>query len=221
MDSDPIILSSMAAQEPELTADQVQAMYEYKVPVLAAGAACSLKKELAPEPFKLAEALGLTGDYSELTSHSETARLWRLKLVVDELAAATKADWVGVYRSTTSKSSGGPVLLKEAYIGRPSRAEFPLTEEFAKNSNNSTVGLFGKAVLVEDTKTYEGPYYMCDGEVRSEYCTPIVHPTSGAVLGIIDAEAFAPNHFTADVVKQIDSVCAGLASCGLMTPTPA
>ena len=35
--------------------------------------------------------------------------------------------------------------MQEAYVGAPSRAEFPLTEEFARTSNNSTVGLSGKA----------------------------------------------------------------------------
>ena len=45
-------------------------------------------------------------------------------------------------------AAGIPVLVKLAYVGRPSRAEFPLTKEFAEKSTNSTVGLTGRATVI-------------------------------------------------------------------------
>lgn len=58
-------------------------------------------------------------------------------------------------------SDGQPYqgLLKEAYRGAASRAIFPLTAEFAEQSNNSWVALNAKAKLVADVSAYEGPYY--------------------------------------------------------------
>jgi len=80
---------------------------------------------------------------------------------------------------TGSASTGAPrtptgrgVLVKEAYVGEPSRAEFPLTESFAERSNNSSVGLSGEAVLVEDVAEHDGPYYECDDSVRSGSAVP-------------------------------------------------
>jgi L-methionine (R)-S-oxide reductase len=61
-------------------------------------------------------------------------------------------------------------LLKTAYVGDPSRALFPLNEEFAKNSNNSTVGLSGRWVVVQDVRSYNGPYYECAQKACSIAC---------------------------------------------------
>jgi hypothetical protein len=41
-------------------------------------------------------------------------------------------------------------LMKLAYTGAPSRAYFPLTEEFAKSSNNSTVAMTGNTGIIQD-----------------------------------------------------------------------
>ncbi len=41
-----------------------------------------------------------------------------------------------------------PCLVKEAYVGEPSRAYFPLTEEFALTSNNSTAALRQHAIVI-------------------------------------------------------------------------
>ncbi|KAK3273575.1 hypothetical protein CYMTET_18190 [Cymbomonas tetramitiformis] len=177
---DPILIEVMSAETPSLSVDEVQSMYEYQVPIVAEGGACSRKKEMAAEPYCLADSLGLGKDYEALATHPQTARIWCLGKIMKLLAEEISAEWVGVYRSVDLGS--GPVLLKEAYVGRPSRAEFPLTKEFAENSNNSTVGL------------------------------------TGAVLGIIDAEAFRPEHFTTEFRARIDKVCAGIASSGLLRP---
>jgi len=39
-------------------------------------------------------------------------------------------------------------LLKEAYVGEPSRAYFPLTTDFAVGSNNSTVAMSNIGVVI-------------------------------------------------------------------------
>ena len=38
--------------------------------------------------------------------------------------------------------------MKEAYVGEPSRAFFPLTPEFAAGSNNSTVAMTSTAIII-------------------------------------------------------------------------
>ncbi|MDC2890843.1 hypothetical protein [Psychrosphaera algicola] len=68
-----------------------------------------------------------------------------------------------------------------AYFGEPSRAEFPLTPEFATISNNSFVGLYGEKRTINDVQKYVadgGEYYTCDPKVKSELCWPILSPNS-------------------------------------------
>jgi putative methionine-R-sulfoxide reductase with GAF domain len=84
--------------------------------------------------------------------------------------------------------------VKLSYVGRPSRAEFPLTREFAARSTNSTVGLTGRAVVIDDVARHVeagGGFYVCDEGVQSEACLPILAQDGGVarVAGIVDAEA--------------------------------
>ena len=67
------------------------------------------------------------------------------------------ADWFGIYRKISYH--GNEVLVKEAYTGEPSRAIFPLTNEFAEISNNSWVGMKGIGKVIQDVNNYDGPYY--------------------------------------------------------------
>jgi|GEM_PF-3222206 len=193
---------------PDFTTAQTQNLYHYPVPQ-ESEVGCGLK---AKEPYCLEDTLGLRS--RNLLSHPNTERLWRLNKIIEELEALTKVDWIGIYR-VTKNLEREPVLLKEAYYGRFSRAEFPLTAEFAKGSNNSTVGLSKKAILVQSVEAYEGPYYTCDTAVQSEFCLPILGPT-GALLGIIDAEAFKPEFFTDEKILEITKVAYDLGQSELL-----
>jgi len=82
------------------------------------------------------------------------------------------------------KSEVGRALVKEAYIGEVSRAIFPLTDEFAKTSNNSFVGIHKTARVIKDVEGYDGPYYECSSKVKSELCVPIL-TSAGAVVGTV------------------------------------
>jgi putative methionine-R-sulfoxide reductase with GAF domain len=85
-------------------------------------------------------------------------------------------------------------------VGRPSRAEFPLTREFAERSTNSTVGLTGRATVIEDVSRHVeagGGFYVCDDGVQSEACVPILDE-SKEVMGIVDVEANPKGFFGAD-----------------------
>ncbi len=144
---------------------------------------CSIVDELAPVPYDLTGILGGRTEQS-------TRRLALLERVVERVQETTGCDWVGVYQRRRTPA-GGEVLVKLSYVGRPSRAEFPLTPEFAAGSTNSTVGLTGRALVIDDVKRHvEGGagFYVCDGEVQSEACVPILDETR-RVLGIVDAEA--------------------------------
>jgi len=120
--------------------------------------------------------------------------------------------------SSRSHLSRSRYLLKLAYVGRPSRAVFPLNELFHDISNNSWVAMEARPKLIQDVAAYDGPYYACDGDVQSELCAPIVDPASGAVLGIIDAESFRKAHFTAERIAEVLQACADLGRCNLGFP---
>jgi putative methionine-R-sulfoxide reductase with GAF domain len=158
-------------------------LYTYRVPMLTEDGACSIVDELAPVPYDLGAILG---GRSEQT----TRRLALLARLVERAQETTGAEWVGIYQRRTHAAEA-PVLVKVAYVGRPSRAEFPLTREFAERSTNSAVGLTGHAIVLDDVSKHVeagGGFYVCDEGVQSEACVPILD-AGRQVIGIVDAEA--------------------------------
>lgn len=165
-------------------------LYTYQVPVLTEDGTCSIVDKLAPMPYDLAPILG---GQSEQT----TRRLALLERLVERAQETTGADWIGIYQRR-SREGGPPVLVKLAYVGKPSRAEFPLTREFAQRSTNSTVGLTGRATVIDDVGKHVeagGGFYVCDDGVQSEACVPILGDSE--VVGIVDAEAKPKGFFGA------------------------
>lgn len=164
-------------------------LYTYPVPMLTEDGTCSVIDELAPVPYDLT---GILGGRSE----QATRRLALLERLVERTQETTGCDWLGVYQRRVTPA-GQPVLVKLSYVGRPSRAEFPLTPEFALGSTNSTVGLTGRALVIDDVKQHVeagGGFYVCDDEVQSEACLPLLDETR-QVLGILDAEAKPKSFF--------------------------
>ncbi|MBI3145000.1 MAG: GAF domain-containing protein [Pseudogulbenkiania sp.] len=164
-------------------------LFRYPVPLLSEDGACSLVDELAAEPYDLSPLFG--GESVE----ARTA-LNDLNALVDSTNSRVGADWLGIYRVIGSKEQAK--LVKLAYRGGPSRAEFPLTESFAAGSNNSRVGLTGWGVVIDDVAAWRdmgGSYYECDPKVKSEVCLPVLNE-EGEVLGIIDAESADAGFFT-------------------------
>jgi L-methionine (R)-S-oxide reductase len=197
----------------DFSEEDVRDLYVYDVPRLSPDGSCSILEEKNDIPYNLAITLGLAFDIPALTNHPNTLRLWRLHRIVEQTYALTHVDWLGIYRKTQT-GEGETVLVKESYLGVFSRPEFPLTEEFAQHSNNSTVGLTGKAVIIQDVSGHTGPYYNCDTKVDSEFCVPIISPND-AIIGIIDVESFRTNHFSDDVALQIAKVAMDLGRRGL------
>jgi putative methionine-R-sulfoxide reductase with GAF domain len=94
-------------------------------------------------------------------------------------------------------------------MGLPSRAEFPMTAEFAHGSTNSTVGLSGRAMVIADVGHHVesgGGYYVCDPKVKSEACLPILGE-AGEVIGIVDAEAEARSFFGEERLASLAALC--------------
>lgn len=199
----------------KLTEEEIDRIYKYDVPKLGLDGSCSLTNEKEDKPYDLARTLGLEADFNKLKEHPQTLRIWRLYQVVKKVMDTVSPNWFGIYRKI-KKADGLDVLVKEAYAGAFSRAEFLLTEEFAKQSNNSTVGLTGKARYFGDLATYKGPYYECDNQVQSEYCGPILDE-QGRVIGIIDAESFQKKFFTPEKILQLTKVCQDLGKINLGT----
>ncbi|MGH7245556.1 MAG: GAF domain-containing protein [Candidatus Levyibacteriota bacterium] len=208
-----IVENAFSQDSPIFSDKEVENLFVYKVPKMSPDGSCSIIDEPAEKPYNLAATFGLSHDRSSLIDNSQIIRLWRLRRIVDEIFALTKVDWFGIYRKITNPK-GKLVLVKEAYKGLFSRAEFPLTEEFAKNSNNSTVGLTGKAVVIQNVAEHAGPYYKCDGKVNSEFCSPIFG-LDGNLIGIIDAESFENSHYSHEKLLQIAKVCFDLGQRNL------
>ena len=155
-------------------------LYEFKVPKLSPDGSCSVLDELEEKPYDLAARLGGR-------SLASTTRLMTLDMLVAHCQRALHAGWVGFYQARETPS--GAALVKLAYRGAPSRAEFPLTPEFAIKSNNSTVAMSGRANVINDVQAYRasgGAYYECDPTVKAEACLPII--SESGVVGLIDVE---------------------------------
>ncbi len=173
--------------------------WQYPVPELGEGGACSLFGELAAEPYDLALTLG--GKKAD-TEHA----LQQLQLFCQAFEQRTGLEWFGIYQARLKPQ---PVLVKLAYYGEPSRAEFPLNEVFALSSNNSSVGLSGQARVINDVPAYlasGGQYYSCDPKVQAEACLPLFDH-SGKIVGIIDAEAFNKDVFNAATLTLLVAIC--------------
>jgi len=185
-------------------------LFRYRVPKLSEDGACSLIEELADEPY----------DLNPLFEDREAAQaqLVNLNALIDSTNQRLGADWLGIYRAVGVMDDAR--LIKLAYTGRESRAEFPLTEAFAEKSNNSRVGLTGWGVVIDDIAKWQemgGSYYECDDKVKSEVCLPICTP-SGAVLGIIDAEAAEVGFFTPEKQAWLVALALVLAEPMLNLP---
>jgi L-methionine (R)-S-oxide reductase len=191
-----------AAGVPSISSrDAAVAMTRWRIPKVSPEGTCSRPDDLMPEPFDLLATM-FSEKVEELPLDAPVLkRLTVLQGFVAEMVRVTGADWVGIYRTVEDHPAtpSKRCLVKESYYGAPSRPFFPLTEEFASHSNNSTVGLTGNACIISDTRELsdDEPYYICDGKVRSELCAPIIN-SKGQVIGIIDAESFKPRHFGVD-----------------------
>lgn len=197
----------------DFSEEEIRELYVYDIPRLSPDGSCSILEEKSDIPYNLATTFGLNFVASVLKKHPQTLRLWRLHQIVEQLYSFTKVNWLGVYRKTQNENNE-TVLVKESYLGSLSRPEFPLSQRFAKHSNNSTVGLTGKAVLIQDVTKYPESYYNCDGKVNSEFCVPIIDQEH-AIIGIIDAESFITNYFSNDIILQIAKVAMDVGRKGL------
>jgi L-methionine (R)-S-oxide reductase len=193
------LIASLGGLEEEFDAD---ALYRYRVPMLSEDGSCSIIEELAPTPYDLSSVLGGRSDDS-------TRKLRLLNQAVQRVTDVTGAGWVGIYQRR-KLPAGSEALVKLAYRGRPSRAEFPLTAEFAQGSTNSQVGLSGKAVVIPDVEAHVrsgGGFYVCDTAVQSEACLPIFAPGGMDVVGILDAEAEPKAFFTPERLAVLVAAC--------------
>jgi putative methionine-R-sulfoxide reductase with GAF domain len=187
----------MDALAEKVAIGDADSLYTYPVPMLSEDGSCSLVDEIAPTPYDLTAILGGRDERT-------TRRLALLERLVERAQETTGADWIGIYQRRAD-AAGAPVLVKLSYVGRPSRAEFPLTREFAERSTNATVGLTGRATVIDDVGQHVnsgGGFYVCDADVQSEACLPIVDERR-EIAGIVDAEAKPTSFFGAERLAVI------------------
>jgi L-methionine (R)-S-oxide reductase len=181
------------------TPSSLNALYTYKVPKFSPDGTCSLRNGLDPTPYDVSKVLGGR-------SIQNSFALITLDALVESVHASCASDWLGLYQRRQLAS--GPALVKLAYRGLESRPEFPLTEAFAKTSNNVAVALSGKARVLQDVKAHVasgGAYYECDPKVQSEVCLPLLD-ANGKMVGILDAESTRPSHFTPERLAMLVSL---------------
>jgi|TARA_B100000446_G_scaffold100951_1_gene94588 putative methionine-R-sulfoxide reductase with GAF domain len=173
--------------------------WQYQIPELGEGGACSLFGYLQDEPFNL-------NDYVSQNTQI-TAKLAQLQLIVDYVIENTQLDWYGIYQNTATPE--GEQLLKLAYFGEPSRPLFPLTAEFATGSNNVQVALSGKGRVINNVEQYlaaGGEYYTCDPKVKAEACLPLFNAQKQCI-GIVDGEAFSTDFFDNATLALLIACC--------------
>ena len=183
---------------------EIAPQWQYQVPELGEGGSCSLFGQLAAEPYDLEKTLGGK-------TPANIRLLQQVTSVVQFYRQHSRSQWFGVYQ-TRINPQGETVLVKLAYFGAASRAEFPLTPEFAAISNNSTVGMTGKGRIINNVESYVaagGEYYTCDPKVQAEACLPLL-AKDGRVLGIIDAEAFEQHIFSGAELALLIAVAVSL-----------
>jgi len=196
-DVERAIRDFMEAMGEKVAIGDPASLYTYQVPMLTEDGSCSIVDQLAPVPYDLA---GILGGRTE----QNTRRLALMERLVERAQETTGADWIGIYQRRRNPA-GLEVLVKLSYVGRPSRAEFPLTTEFAERSTNSTVGLTGRATVIDDVSKHVesgGGFYVCDDGVQSEACVPVLD-AARQVIGIVDAEAKPKGFFGAERLAVI------------------
>ena len=174
-------------------------IWSFLVPELGEGGACSLFGHLQDTPFKL-------NTYLE-ESEENNRSLGALQTIVHFIKQKTCVDWFGIYQNVETDT--GPQLLKLAYCGAPSRPLFPISDEFAKTSNNVQVAMSGLGRVINNVEDYVsagGEYYTCDPKVMSESCLPLYNDQMQCI-GIIDAEAFRNDFFTAETLAILIAAC--------------
>ena len=183
-----------------LTEPAPSVRWSYEVPELGEGGTCSLFGQLAAQPYDLAHSLGgISADNERL--------LQQVTALVAFVRQHSSSDWFGIYQKIHNAHQQA-VLIKLAYYGSASRPEFPLTDEFAGMSNNSTVGLSGQGRIINQVSQYlsaGGEYYTCDPKVKAEACLPVLD-AQGKVLGIVDSESFAEHTFVGQELALLVAV---------------
>ncbi|MFZ5446382.1 MAG: GAF domain-containing protein [Myxococcota bacterium] len=199
------VLEEAKKQSLPATPSALNALYQYRVPKLSDDGSCSLHEELDPKPYDLSEALG---GRSVQTSFS----LLTIDALIESAQQRLGCEWLGAYQLRARP--GGPALVKLAYRGAESRAEFPMTDDFAARSNNVAVGRSGTARIINDVGAHlaqGGAYYECDPKVQSEACLPVLD-ANGKVVGIIDAEATQRGFFTPERLAALVALATELPS---------
>lgn len=182
------------------------ALYKYFTPKLGENGSCSIANSLERSPYDLSVILGGK-------SKKTTDTLQDLNTKIQDIANQYSIDWLGIYQKRVN-AENITVLVKLAYIGKSSRAEFPLTKEFSKLSNNAFVGLTGEEVLLNDVSKHAGSYYQCDVQVKSEFCAPLFS-TAGEIIGIVDAESFTKGFFNLEVLSMLRNFCSNISEHNL------
>lgn len=198
-------------------AAEISDLYKFHVPLVLSEDGLVCARELDPKKFDLGlEIYGIPDDSTVRLHHPMTARLQSLRRSLIQLQERVGADWIGIYRKMrgVGPQKEEETLVKECYLGAPSRVFFPIRPMLAY-STNARVASHRKTHVIDNTAAAEA-YYQCDARVLSECCVPVIDK-SGDLLGIVDAESFQKYYFHPERVHTLETFAQELAVSGLMT----
>ncbi len=233
MSLNTIVEDTYREELPRLTPDQIDQLYTVLTPHVRADEVASC---VTPPPgdagheegehreqlvsCDLRQLLNLPTDPAILQDHDMTRLLQRMAIIMERAQREIGSGWIGIYLVFTLQS-GERVAVKLASCGKKTAMVFPTDAAFAAQSNNTTVLLTGRAVVIEDKSTWEGPDYVCDPEVLAEVDLPVdpiegekpgeIEMVDGRALikatGNVDAEDPTPGFYTPDRVVQLAWIC--------------
>ncbi|MBK9038095.1 MAG: hypothetical protein IPL83_02855 [Bdellovibrionales bacterium] len=196
------------------------APHEYRVPEISGDSSCSWN--MLPHPFDLKWVFHFN-EKSQL-------RLNRLYSGLHWLQGKCQLDWLGIYQEQANllipsylndfygNDPSVPFLVKICYLGAPSRAIFPLNDDYARRSNNCSTYMNRHHALIQDLDqalSQALTYYECDSRVKSELCLPLT--SQGSLVGVLDMESFTRDFFVTERVLPCLALAELIDDSGLLS----
>ena len=209
----PEVLAAMAADSPELSEAEVHALL--CVSSSAEGSVECTRDGRDP-------LYSAASDWTDLATHPETARLWRLQQVAADLAATSSADSVAIFRPH------GALLRLEAIAGPGVRGLFGSVVVLLDSPSASADASDAAAALrpvVHAARTHtqaQTPQDDAGGSI-TVHAAPVTRSLSPAsasdMVPVVAAAYVSPNEPSSERLARIGAVAASLAKTGLVRPT--
>ena len=134
-----------------------------------------------------------------------SALLWQEFHKIPRLAST---NWLGFYLTTTgfTEQVDSPELVLGPFQGKAACTTIPRRKGVC-----GTAAQTRRSVLVPDVHEFPG-HIACDDASQSEIVVPLIHPTSGVLLGVLDIDSAAKATFTEHDLQGLERVAKFISS---------